>query len=95
MVWAIGFVILLVFLMIPILAIVLDSPVLHRLVESRKAGGLTAGDVEDMKKRLAVLEDEVDDLGRSIQLLKDDTQFIQRLLESAEEKSAPKLPPAR
>jgi predicted transcriptional regulator len=94
MLWAVGFVILLVFLMIPILAIVLDSPVVHRLAESRKAAGLAAGEVEEVKKRLAVLEDEVDDLGRAMQLLKEDTQFIQRLLESAEEKSAPKLPPA-
>jgi hypothetical protein len=91
MLWAIGFLILAVFLAIPVLAIVLDSPLVHRLVESRRAGALDPGDVAELKRRLATLEDEMDDLGQSVRALKDENQFLQRLLESLEERS--KLPP--
>jgi hypothetical protein len=91
MLWAIGFLILAVFLAIPILAIVLDSPLVHRLVESRR-GTLDPGEVAELKRRLAALEDEMDDLGEAVRGLKDENQFLQRLLESVEERS--KLPPA-
>jgi cell division protein FtsB len=93
MIWAIGFLILVVFLAIPILAIVLDSPVLHRLIESRRTAALSDGEAADLRQRIGVLEDEVADLHQGVQALRDETQFIQRLLESAEEKSA-RLPPA-
>jgi hypothetical protein len=92
MLWAIGLLILAVFLAIPILAIVLDSPLVHRLVEARRGGGMEAGDVAELKRRLAALEDEMDDLGQAVRGLKDENQFLQRLLESVEERS--KLPPA-
>jgi hypothetical protein len=91
MLWAIGFLILAVFLAIPILAIVLDSPLVHRLVESRRPPSLDQGELADLKRRLATLEDEMDDLGQAVRGLKDETQFLQRLLESVEERS--KLPP--
>jgi hypothetical protein len=93
MLWAIGFLILAVFLAIPILAIVLDSPLVHRLVEARRGGAPEPGELADVKRRLTALEDEMDDLGDAVRALKDETQFLQRLLESAEERS--KLPPAR
>jgi hypothetical protein len=91
MLWAIGFLILAVFLAIPILAIVLDSPLVHRLVESRRGGALDSGELTELKRRIATLEDEMDDLGQAVRGLKDETQFLQRLLESVEERS--KLPP--
>jgi chromosome segregation ATPase len=94
MLWVIGFLVLVVFLAIPILAIVLDSPALNRFVESRRGNQVSASDLEDLRKRLGVLEDEVGDLSTSLQTLRDETQFLQRLLESAEEKST-RLPPAR
>jgi hypothetical protein len=92
MLWAIGFLVLVVFLAIPILAIVLDSPALHRFLESRRAGTVDAAALEELRNRLGVLEDEVGDLTQLTQTLKDETQFLQRLLESAEEKAA-RLPP--
>jgi predicted nucleic acid-binding Zn-ribbon protein len=70
---------------------VLDSPLLSRLIEARR-GGAPPAEVEDLKRRLASLEDEMDDLGQAVRGLKDETQFLQRLIESAEERS--KLPPA-
>jgi TolA-binding protein len=92
MLWALGFLILVVFLAIPILAIVLDSPVLNRLVEARRGGQQDPKAIEDLRKRLGVLEDEVADLTQLTQTLREETQFVQRLLENAEEKSA-RLPP--
>ena len=92
MFWVIGFLVLVVFLAIPILAIVLDSPALNRFVESRRGDQISASEMEDLRKRLGVLEDEVGDLSTSLQTLRDETQFLQRLLESVEEKST-RLPP--
>jgi cell division protein FtsB len=94
MLWAIGFLVLVVFLAIPILAIVLDSPALQRFLEARRGGAVDAAALEELRKRVAVLEDEVGDLTQATQTLRDETQFLQRLLESAEEKSA-RLPPGR
>jgi len=94
MLWAIGFLVLVVFLAIPILAIVLDSPALQRFLESRRSGTVDPAALEELRKRVAVLEDEVGDLTQATQTLRDETQFLQRLLESAEEKSA-RLPPGR
>ena len=88
----IGFIVVMVALMIPILAIVLDSPFVHKLAESRRSSATGSGDADDLVKRLDVLEDEVADLGNAMRQLKDETQFLQRLLEAAEEKSQ-KLPP--
>ena len=94
MLWAIGFLVLVVFLAIPILAIVLDSPALQRFLEARRSGTVDPAALEELRKRVGVLEDEVGDLTQATQTLRDETQFLQRLLESAEEKSA-RLPPGR
>lgn len=94
MLWAIGFLVLVVFLAIPILAIVLDSPAFHRFLESRRAGTVDPAAIEELRTRLGTLEDEVGDLTQLTQTLKDETQFLQRLLESVEEKSS-RLPPGR
>jgi len=64
------------------------------LVESRRATGVDPTALEDMRKRLGVLEDEVADLTQLTQTLREETQFVQRLLESAEEKAA-RLPPGK
>lgn len=92
MLWAIGFLIVMVALLIPILAIVLDSPALQRFLEARRGGPPAEGMLPaDLAKRVSLLEDEVDDLGQALRALKDETQFLQRLLESAEERRS--LPP--
>ena len=93
MLWVIGFLIVIVALLIPILAIVLDSPFVQRLAESRGGHSLDDGTARELEKRLGVLEDEVEDLNLALRQLKDETQFLQRLLESAEENPQHKLPP--
>jgi uncharacterized protein YlxW (UPF0749 family) len=91
--WIIGFLVVLVALLIPILAIVLDSPALHKLVEGRR--GMPAGEMKSLKERLETLEDEVDDMGTVIRQLREETQFLQRLLEDAGQKPPAQLPPKR
>lgn len=93
MFWLIGFAILFVALMIPILAIVLDSPALKHLFESRRA--TAPGEVGDLTKKVALLEDQVDELTRSLEGVKEEQQFLHQLLENPERSNPSKrLPPA-
>ena len=80
-------VILLVALMIPIAAILVDSPLgrsIARRLEGRGTG--SDGDVQALERRLAVLESELEDLTRSVGGMRDELQFMQRLLEDPNRK---------
>jgi len=90
MIWIIGFLILIVALLIPILAIVMDSPALRGAFERR----LGAPQVKELSDKMAVLEDEIDELGRAVQTLREETQFMQRLLEDSETKPKPPTLPS-
>lgn len=81
-------VVLLVFvaLMIPIVAILVDSP-LGRSIARRLEGGAGTGELGDLHRKVELLEGEVEELHRSISGMKDELQFVQRLLEK------PKPPP--
>jgi hypothetical protein len=93
MLWVIGFIILLVALMIPILAIVLDSPAVRKVLESRQ--GADAGRVAELSHKVAMLEDQVDDLTRVVDGMKEEQAFLHRLLENPERQAPSKrLPPA-
>lgn len=71
-------VVLLVALLIPLTAVILDSQVgralAARLEGNKEVGGGTA-------TRLAALEGEVDRLGREVARLDEENAFLQRLLE--------------
>lgn len=70
-------------LMIPIVAILVDSP-LGRSIAHRLEGGppSTGGaELEDLSKKIELLEGEVEELHRSVSGMKDELQFVQRLLE--------------
>ncbi len=74
-------VILVFALMIPVLAIVFDSPIGRAL--ARRVGGpeeVTPG-LADLARKVEMLEAEVDDLARGMEGLRDDNAFLQRLLE--------------
>ena len=90
MLWAVGFFILIVALMIPILAIVLDAPVLRNIMEKRH--GIEPGKLEELNKKVLLLEDQVDDLGRAVETLKEENQFLHQLLENPS-RTTPPLPP--
>jgi len=80
-------VILLVALMIPIVAILADSP-LGRSIANRFEGRADRedGTVPLLERRIAVLESDIEDLSRSIGGMRDELQFMQRLLEDPKKK---------
>jgi uncharacterized protein YlxW (UPF0749 family) len=81
-------IVLLVALMIPLIAVILDSQV-GRAIAARLEGGKSVDTLAD--RRLATLEGEVDRLNRELQRLDEESAFLHRLLE---EKRAPgALPP--
>ena len=82
-------IILLVALMIPIAAILADSP-LGRSVARRLEGRSDAGQnaVQQLEQRIAVLESELEDLSRSIVGMRNEVQFVQRLLEDPKKKQS-------
>jgi methyl-accepting chemotaxis protein len=83
--------ILLVALMIPIIGIVIDSPIgraIARRLEGPEQLPVSAG---DLLKRLEAVESEVEDLQRSLQTLQEENQFLQQLLEDSSRR--PAIPP--
>ena len=82
---------LLVALLIPILGIVVDSPIGRALARRIEGPQATPPDVLALAKRVELLEAEVDDLSRSMQSLQDENAFLQRLL--ADPSSRSTLPP--
>ena len=84
-------VILVVALLIPVLAILLDSP-MGRALGRRMEGppGAEPG-LRELARKVELLEAEVDDLARGVQNLRDENAFLQRLLEDGGERRT--LPP--
>lgn len=83
-------------LMIPLTAIILDSPVVRAWVE-RMHGGQIEGsaDVKELAKKVGILEADVETVTRQLAQLQEEHQFMQRLLEdptrrAAAQKSLPK-----
>ena len=92
MMWlTIGFIVLLVALMVPILAIVLDAPVVRHMMEARQKAH--PGNLEQLNAKVALLEDQVDDLGRAVEALKEENQFLHQLLENPSRTPPRPLPP--
>ena len=84
-------IVLLLVLLIPIFAVLTDSPLgraLARRVEGRNA---PPPELSDLTQRVELLAGEVDDLTRAVETLKEENQFMQRLLE--EGGGRPPLPP--
>ena len=71
---------LLVALLIPILGIVVDSPIGRALARRLEGPQETPPDVAALAKRVELLEAEVDDINRNLQTLQDENAFLQRLL---------------
>lgn len=81
-------IVLLVALMIPLVAVILDSQV-GRALAARLEGGRSGDSLSD--RRLAALEGEVDRLNRELQRLDEESAFLHQLLE--EKRSPGALPP--
>ena len=76
-------VVLLVFvaLMIPIVAILVDSPLGRSIARRLEGGANSGGELQDLNRKVELLEGEVEELHRSLTGMKDELQFVQRLLE--------------
>jgi hypothetical protein len=83
--------ILIVALLIPILGIVVDSPIGRALARRLEGPERATPALTDLAKKVELLEAEVDDLMRSVQALQDENAFLQRLLEDPAQRST--LPP--
>lgn len=82
------FTIILLALMIPILAIILDSQVGRALASRLERRGL--GEAEGLgAERIAFLEGEVDRLSSELQRLDEETRFVTRLLTERAESTEP------
>jgi hypothetical protein len=83
--------ILLVALLIPIIGIVVDSPIGRALARRLEGPQAEPPGLSELAKKVELLEAEVDDLLRSVQALQDENAFLQRLLEDPSQRSV--LPP--
>ena len=76
-------IVLLVFvaLMIPIVAILVDSPLGRSIARRLEGNGSASGELGELHRKVELLEGEMEELHRSINGMKDELQFVQRLLE--------------
>ncbi len=78
MVWLVIFIALL----IPLTAVILDSPVVRSLMERRADGDRAVpGDVKELGRKVVVLEEELEAVRGELSQLQDKHEFLQRLLE--------------
>ena len=82
-------------LMIPLTAIVLDSPVVRAWVERMQGGKIEGGaDLKELSKKVGILESELETVGRQLAQIQEEHQYMQRLLEDpAHRTAAPKALP--
>jgi hypothetical protein len=84
-------IILLVALLIPILGIVVDSPIGRAIARRLEGAEQVPVALADLARKVELLESEVDDLNRAVANLQEENQFLQRLLEDGPQR--PTLPP--
>ena len=86
--------ILLVALLIPIMGIVVDSPIGRALARRLEGQRDVPPGLDELARKVDLLEAEVDDLNKSVQALQDENQFLQRLLSDAPSRPTLPRPPA-
>jgi len=83
--------ILLIALLIPIMGMIIDSPIGKALARRLEGPAVAQPSLVELAREVEMLRGEVDDLQRSVQSLQEENQFLQRLLEEKPGSSA--LPP--
>lgn len=68
-------------LMIPIVAILVDSPLGRSMARRLEGGSGGNAEVQDLHRKVELLEGEVEEMNRSLAGMKDELQFVHRLLE--------------
>ena len=92
MIWAL---VVLVALMIPLSAVILDSPVVRAWSERHRhpAAGELPADTKELVQKVDTLENELEAVNRELAQLKESQQFLQRLLEDpAARQAAARIP---
>ena len=89
--WIIGLVLLLA-LLIPVLGIIIDSPIGRALARRLEGPETVPPALAELAKKVELLESEVDDLTRNVDSLREDNAFLTRLIEDAPGRRP--LPPA-
>jgi len=84
--------ILFVALLIPIIGIIIDSPIGRAMARRLEGPEAVPADVQMLAKKVDLLEAEVDDLNRAVEQLKDENVFLQKLI--GEPREPRTLPPA-
>jgi hypothetical protein len=85
-------IILLVALLIPIMGIIVDSPIGRALARRLEGPQDIPPGLDELAKKVDLLEAEVDDLNRSVQALQDENTFLQRLLADPSSRTLPRPP---
>jgi uncharacterized SAM-binding protein YcdF (DUF218 family) len=80
-------------ILLPIMGIVVDSPIGRALARRLEGPQASPPALTELAKKVELLEAEVDDLMRSVQVLQDENAFLQRLLEDPSQRRT--LPPAK
>ncbi|MFI5208575.1 MAG: hypothetical protein ACHQU8_02225 [Gemmatimonadales bacterium] len=91
MIWAL---VVLVALMIPLSAVILDSPVVRSWAERHRLQGDSAPPPdEELVQKVDTLENELENVNRELVQLKESQQFLLRLLEDpAARQAATRIP---
>lgn len=75
-------------LVVVLAAILVDSPLARSWARRfEPGGGAGAGELHDLQRKVEVLEGEVDELNRSLTGMREELQFVNRLLENPKKKS--------
>ena len=84
--------IILAAILVPVVAILIDSPI-GRALARRVEGPVEAAPppVVELARKVQLLEAEMDDLQRTVEQLQEENQFLQKLLEDGGRRSS--LPP--
>jgi uncharacterized SAM-binding protein YcdF (DUF218 family) len=86
--------ILLVALLIPIMGILIDSPIGRALARRLEGPDQTPPALHELARKVELLESEVDDLSRAVTNLQEENQFLQRLIEDAPNRNLPPPKPS-
>jgi len=79
-------IVLVIALMIPVTAILLDSPLGRSMARRLEGPSDGAGNVRELERRVEALETDIADLTRSVTGMREEIQFVQRLLEDPKKK---------
>lgn len=82
-------IVLLIVLLIPIFAILTDSPLGRAAARRLEGNTATPPALDELAKRVELLESELEDVTRNLETLQEEHQFFQRLLEEGGRRPPP------